>query len=346
MDIVDLRSDTHTLPTPEMRQAMAAAWVGDDVYGEDPTVNRLQEIAAERMGKEAGLFVASGTMGNLVAILAHCNRGDEVIMGNLGHTFLFEAGGASALGGIQANLLPTQSDGTLDPEMIEWAIRSGDIHEPPSRLVVLENTHNWSGGVPITADYTRTIGDLVHPRGLKLHIDGARIFNAAVALGVEAKVLSAPADSITFCLSKGLCAPVGSVLCGSEEFIQRARRIRKQVGGGMRQAGILAAAGIVALEKMVDRLGEDHSRARRLALGLKGIQSLDLGEHLPPTNMVFANLERKFPLSIEDVATRLEVHGIKVDVAGPRRIRMVTHHDIDDNGIERTIDAFHTIFRV
>ena len=288
---IDLRSDTVTHPTPEMRQAMAEAEVGDDVYGEDPTVNRLQELAAERMGKEAGLFVSSGTMGNLSAVLAHCGRGDEVILGNLGHTFLFEAGGISALGGVHPFTLPNRPDGTLDLAEIRCAIRGENEHNPISRLVILENTHNRCGGVPISVEYTRAVGDLAHGAGLKLHIDGARIFNASAALGSSAAELAAPADSVTFCLSKALCAPVGSVLCGSTEFIYRARRIRKQLGGGMRQAGVLAAAGLVALEKMVDRLSEDHFRARRLAEGLANIPGVVLHMGMPGTNMVFLELD-------------------------------------------------------
>ena len=263
--MIDLRSDTVTKPTPAMREAMASAEVGDDVYGEDPTVNRLEALAAEKMGKEAGLFVTSGTMGNLVAVLAHCRRGDEVIMGHLGHTFLFEGGGVSALGGVHPHTVFNQPDGTLALDDIENAIRPDNVHFPISRLVILENTHNRCGGVPLSQEYTDQVGDLAHRYGMSLHLDGARIFNAAVAAGVKAASLAEAADSVTFCLSKGLCAPVGSVLCGSMEFIQTARRIRKQVGGGMRQAGILAAAGILALENMVDRLSEDHRRARELA---------------------------------------------------------------------------------
>ncbi|HEY9089818.1 MAG TPA: low-specificity L-threonine aldolase, partial [Anaerolineaceae bacterium] len=262
MEIVDLRSDTVTKPTPAMRAAMANAEVGDDVMGEDPTINRLQEMAAERLGMEAGIFVPSGTMGNLTAILTHCNRGDEAIMGKRGHTFLFEAGGMSALGGVMAATIPNQPDGSLALDDITDALRNvDDPHHPLSRLLILENTQNRCGGTVLTPEYTRQAVDLAHAHGLSVHIDGARIFNAAVALGVPVSQVVAGADSVTFCLSKGLCAPVGSVLCGSREFINRTVRIRKQLGGGMRQAGILAAAGIIALEQMVDRLAEDHRRA-------------------------------------------------------------------------------------
>jgi threonine aldolase len=340
MDIVDLRSDTVTQPTEEMRAAMARAEVGDDVYGEDPTVNRLQEMAAGLMGKEAALFVPSGTMGNLAAILAHCARGDEMILGDRAHTFLFEAGGAAALGGIQPHTLPNQADGTLDLDDIEAAIRPDDPHYPISRLVSLENTHNRCGGVVLRVDYTRAVGELAHRHGLRLHLDGARIFNAATALGVRAAALAAPADSVTFCLSKGLCAPVGSVLCGTKEFIQRARRMRKMLGGGMRQAGIIAAAGIVALEKMVDRLSEDHRRARTLAEGLSRVPGLLIETDPPQTNMVFLSLADWVPLSAEVMLRRLENQGIRAGLVEARRFRLVTHLGIDDAAIERAVAAF------
>jgi threonine aldolase len=345
VDIIDMRSDTVTRPTPHMRAAMAAAEVGDDVYGEDPTINRLQEMAAERMGKEAGLFVPSGTMGNLAAVLAHCGRGDEVILGNLGHTFLFEGGGIAALGGVHPFVLPTQPDGTLTLDDIRAAIRGDDPHYPVSRLVTLENTHNRCGGVPLTPLYMDQIGQLAQETGLKVHLDGARIFNAAVALGVPAARLAAAADSVTFCLSKGLCAPVGSVLCGSRDFIYKARRIRKQLGGGMRQAGVLAAAGIVALEEMVDRLDEDHCRARNLARGLSNIPGLAVKHEMPPTNMVFAALDERADLSAQQVVQQLLAQGVKVGAVGPRRFRLVTHYWIDDEGVDRAIQAFQQVLK-
>jgi threonine aldolase len=291
MKIIDLRSDTVTKPTDEMRQAMAKAEVGDDVYGEDPTINRLQQMAAEMMGKEAGLFVSSGTMGNLLSVLSVCHRGDEVIMGNMGHTFLFEAGGISALGGVFPNTLPNQADGSLRLEDIEAAIRPDDIHDPISRMVILENTHNRCGGTVLSPQYTQAVADLAHQHHLHLHLDGARVFNAAVALGIPAAKVVEPADSVTFCLSKGLCAPVGSVVCGSRDFIQQGRRIRKMLGGGMRQAGILAAAGIVALEKMIPRLQEDHAKAKRLADSLREIPGIVFEMGFPQSNMVFPSHE-------------------------------------------------------
>lgn len=345
MEFVDLRSDTVTHPTPEMRQAMARAEVGDDVYGEDPTVNRLQEMAAEMLGHEAGLFVASGTMGNLVAILAHCQRGDEIILGNQAHTFRYEAGGISALGGVHSYQIPNQPDGTLNLDDIQAAIHPDDAHYPITRLVAIENTHNRCGGAALSVSYTQQVADLAHRNRLKLHIDGARIFNAAVALGVPAKALAAPADSVTFCLSKGLCAPVGSVLCGSKAFIQRAHRVRKMVGGGMRQAGVLAAAGIVALEKMVDRLAEDHARARKLAQGLQQLPGMVMDPGTPHTNMVYCSLAPEVPFDAAQAVERLKQMGVRVGQVGRRRFRLVTHYWIDDAAVERTVAAFAELLK-
>jgi len=348
MNFIDLRSDTVTQPTPEMRVVMANAEVGDDVYGEDPTVNRLQELAAERMGKEAGLFVASGTMGNLIAVLAHCQRGDEVIVGKKNHTYLHEAGGISALGGVHSCQLPNLPDGSLSLEDVAAAIRWDDPHEPVTRLICLENTHNACGGVYQTPEYTRQISAFAHARGLLVHLDGARIFNAAVALDEEmgvgarqvVRLLAGPVDSVTFCLSKGLCAPVGSVLCGSKPFIAKALRLRKMLGGGMRQAGILAAAGIIALEKMVDRLIEDHSRARKLAGGLRQVPGIVLDTGTPATNMVFFNLTEDVKWSTGEFANEIKKQGVLISDAGERRFRLVTHYWIDDAGVEKTIEAF------
>jgi threonine aldolase len=317
---------------------MAKADVGDDVFGEDPTVNRLQDMAAEMTGKQASLFVASGTMGNLAAILAHCGRGDEVIVGNKAHTFLYEAGGVSALGGIHSCQLPDQPDGSLALADIEAAIRSDDSHEPITRLICLENTHNRCGGTYQSAEYSRQVAEFAHARGLAVHLDGARVCNAAVAQGIEVKDLTAPMDSITFCLSKGLCAPVGAVICGSREFIRKAHRIRKMLGGGMRQAGVLAAAGIVALEKMTSRLAEDHTRAKYLAGGLKGIPGLAVIE--PATNIVFLSLDESVAYSDQEITNRLKEKGVLVGDAGPRGFRLVLHYWIDDAGVETTIAAF------
>ena len=344
MNFIDLRSDTVTYPTPAMRRAMAEAEVGDDVYGEDSTVNRLQEIAAGKLGKEAGLFVVSGTMGNLTAILTHCQRGDEVILGNKSHTFLFEAGGMSALGGVHPCQLPDQPDGTLDLAGIRSAIRENDDHEPISRLIALENTHNRCGGVALSLEYSRSVGELARQHDLQVHLDGARLFNAAAALGTSAKRLAEPADSVTFCLSKALCAPVGSVLCGSEAFIRSARRIRKQLGGGMRQAGVLAAAGIIALDEMVDRLAEDHQRAAKLAAGLAGTAGLALDPGTPFTNMIFMSLsEEHTNLLAGDVAGALREMKILVGVVGERSFRLVTHYWIDDQAVDMTLAAFRKV---
>lgn len=343
MDYVDLRSDTVTQPTSFMRKAMAQAEVGDDVYGEDPTINRLQNMAASMLNKEAGLFLASGTMANLVAVLAHCGRGDEVILGRLAHTFLYEAGGISALGGVHSSQLPNRPDGTILLEDIRSAIRSDDPHQPVSRLITLENTHNRCGGVALTAQYTQEAANLAHEHGLQVHLDGARIFNAAAALGVKAAELCAPVDSVTFCLSKGLCAPVGSILCGTKEFIARAHRLRKQLGGGMRQAGVLAAAGIVALETMVDRLVEDHNRAQLLAHGLRDIPCLALDPGTPFTNMVFLSLTGETPFDAAHIAAQLSKKGVRVGVTGARRFRLVTHYWIDDEAVDKAIDAFKLV---
>ncbi len=339
MGFIDLRSDTVTQPTPEMRQAMATASVGDDVFGDDPTVNALQEMAADLMGKEAALFVPSGTMGNLAALLAHCQRGDEVIIGNRNHSFLFEAGGLSALGGIHSCQLQNQPDGSLRPSEIESAIRPDDPHDPITRLVCLENTHNRCGGTVQTPGVTRAMAEVTHRHGLKVHLDGARLFNAAAALGVSAKELAEPADSVTFCLSKGLCAPVGSVLCGDREFIRRAHRARKMLGGGMRQAGVLAAAGIVALRKMTVRLSEDHRRARQLAEGLQTNRHLQLTMGMPATNMVFFDLGPEVQKSTAEIEHEMRSRGILVHASAPRQFRLVTHYWIDDEAVSKTISA-------
>ncbi len=343
MEYIDLRSDTVTHPTPAMREAMAKAEIGDDVYGEDPTINRLQEMAAELMGKERGLFVASGTMGNLSAVLAHCQRGDEVIVGNKAHTFLYEAGGISALGGIHSCQLPNHPDGSLALDDIEAAIRPDDPHDPITRLICLENTHNRCGGTYQTPEYVNQVSDFAHQRGLLVHLDGARIFNAAAAQNVSAKKLAEPVDSVTFCLSKGLCAPVGSVLCGSTDFIKKAHRLRKMLGGGMRQAGILAAAGIVALENMTGRLIEDHIRARNLAKGLKQIPGLSLDQDIPATNMVFLSLSPQVNTDANKIVGKLKDLGILAGDTGRRSFRLVLHYWIDDAGVEKAIAAFRSV---
>jgi len=340
MEYIDLRSDTVTKPTPEMREAMAEAEVGDDVFRDDPTVNRLEEMAAEKMGKEAALFVPSGTMGNLLALLTHCQRGDEIIVGNQSHVYLNEAGGMSALGGIQPCPIPNRKDGTLALDDILASIRDEDVHHPITRLICLENTQNICGGVPLTAEYTRQVGEIARDRNLSLHIDGARIFNAAVAQNVSVKELVEPADSVMFCLSKGLASPIGSMLVGTEKFVARARHIRKMLGGGMRQVGIIAAAGIISLEKMVDRLAEDHVRACKLADGLRRINGIDVDDGAPHTNMIYLNLSDAAKIDMEHLGKAMKTSGILLDIYHPRRLRLVTHYWIDDEAVEKSVVAF------
>lgn len=339
MDCIDLRSDTVTWPTPDMRDAMAHAAVGDDVFGDDPTVNRLQDEAARRLGKEAGLFVASGTMGNLVGVLAHCGRGDEVILGDKAHTFVYEAGGIAALGGVHPRTVPVQPDGTLPLEAIRAAIRGDNIHYPRTRLIALENTQGTVGGIPVSKAYDDSVGTIAREHGIALHIDGARIFNAATALDCDVADLVAAADSVTFCLSKGLCAPVGSLLVGPRDYIERARRIRKLVGGGMRQVGILAAAGLIALEKMTLRLAEDHENARLLAEGLADMPQFEVDLDRVQTNMVFFALRDDAGVSAPELAQRLETHGIRLMAMGERRFRAVTHYWIRHDDVIHVLVA-------
>jgi threonine aldolase len=343
--VIDLRSDTVTLPTPTMRQAMFEAKLGDDVYGEDPTVNRLEAIAAEKLGKEAAVFVPSGTMANLASLLTHCQRGDEAIMGHLSHTLLFEAGGSAAVGGIHPRTVQNQSDGTLDLDEVEDAIRSADNpHYPRTRLICLENTHNRCSGAVLSANYMADVRDLADHHGLAVHLDGARIFNAAVALGVQPAELTQHVDSVSFCLSKGLTAPVGSLVCGSEAFILGARRQRKLLGGGMRQAGVLAAAGIVAMESMIDRLVDDHQNARRLAAGLAQLPGIVLDLERIQTNIVIFELGPAAPSPAEFVSG-LAGQNVKMGAIGGRRLRAVTHHGIEASDIDRAIAAAEAILR-
>lgn len=336
MKTIDLRSDTVTLPTPKMRQTMREAPLGDDVFGEDPTARRLEELAAARVGKEAGLFVPSGTMANLIAILTHCARGEEVILGNQCHAFRYEAGGMSALGGVHPYQLENRPDGTIDIEAIAGAIRPDDVHYPRTRLICLENTHNRCRGAVLRPEYTGEVAGLADRHGLLIHLDGARVFNAAVALGRAASELTLHADSVSLCLSKGLAAPVGSVLCGPTDFIARARRVRKMVGGGMRQCGVIAAAGIVALEEMVDRLTEDHANARRLAEGLATVEGLSVDLDRVETNMVYFRLVTD-GLTSDELVERLADRGVKcmsLDIGG---FRMVTHYGIEQDDIDRAV---------
>jgi len=343
--IIDLRSDTVTLPTKEMREAMFRAEVGDDVYREDPTINKLEELAAEIMGKESALFVSSGTMGNLIAILVHCQRGDEAIMGNGGHTFLHEVGGMSALGGVFANVIPNQPDGTLSLLDIQEAVRDPDVHHPVTRLVILENTQNQCGGIPLDIDYMNKAGELVHGFQMKLHLDGARIFNAAIALNIPAKKIAQPADSVMFCLSKGLSAPIGSMLCGTKDFIEEARRMRKMLGGGMRQAGIIAAAGIISLKSMIDRLAEDHERASEIAKNLINIPFIGFDRGLPKSNMVFLQLTSDCRKSPQKIISELKELNILIGQCGPRNFRLVTHCWISDEDLPQIAGAFNRVLK-
>ncbi len=341
MQVIDLRSDTVTQPTPAMREAIYRAEVGDDVYGEDPTVNRLEAMSAELLGKEAALFVTSGTQGNLCALLAHCDRGDQVILGDKSHTFRYEQGGMASVGGLMPYLLPNQPDGTLRLEDIVAAVQPDNPHFPRSRLICLENTHNMCNGVPLKTAYVESVAALAREHNLRVHVDGARLFNAAVALDVPAREHVAATDSVTFCLSKGLCAPVGSVLCGSTEFIARARRARKVLGGGMRQAGFLAAAGIVALERIRPRLHEDHARARQLADGLAGIPGVAVNPVY--TNIVYFRLTEDAPLTAPEVEEALRQRDVLILSRDARSFRAVTHYWIDGADVERALATLREI---
>jgi threonine aldolase len=340
--LIDFRSDTVTFPSPAMRKAMYEAEVGDDTYGEDPTVNRLQDLSAQRLGKEAGLLVLSGTMGNLVSLLTHCGRGDEAIMGMRAHTFTSEQGGAAGLGGIHPHPLPAQPDGTLKIADIEGAIRPDNEHYPRTKLICIENTANNTGGQALDTTYMHSIGSLARKHNLKVHVDGARIFNAAVALGVDASALAADAESLTFCLSKGLACPVGSVIVGDHAFIQEARRNRKIVGGGMRQAGVWAAAGIVALNEMIERLEDDHVNAKTLATGLANVGGIRVDPAVVQTNMLFFELTTD-KVSPQQLASRLIEKGVVIGSGPSRRIRMVTHYGIEPAHIAHAISAFQQV---
>ncbi len=345
MDTIDLRSDTVTHPTPEMREAMAHAIVGDDVYGEDPTVNQLEAEAAQMLGKEAGLFVTSGSMGNLVAIMTHCNgRTDEIILGNKAHIFRYETGSASALGGVHLHTIPNQPDGTLRLEDIQTAIREDDPHFPRTKLICLENTQGTLGGVALPKSYIDDVGKIAKQHNLKLHIDGARIFNAATELNIPVDELVASADSVTFCLSKGLCAPVGSVLVGSREFIDEARRMRKLLGGAMRQAGILAAAGLISLRMMTKRLDEDHKTARTIGEGIQNIAGIHVKSiH---TNFVFFEVLPTAKLSPQELIDKLDAeYRIKLSLypGYTHTFRIVTHYWVTPERAQVVIRALRTL---
>jgi threonine aldolase len=343
MKIIDLRSDTVTHPTDAMRRAMFEAEVGDDVFGEDPTVNRLEALAAQKMGKEAALFTASGTMSNLIAVLTHTQHGNEILLGSQAHIFWYEVGGTAALGGVLTHTIKNDANGQLPLDEIEKSIRSKDIHFPETTLLCLENTQNRCGGAVLSPEYTKEAAQMAHRHGLKVHLDGARIFNASVALGIDATELTKEVDTVGFCLSKGLSAPIGSLLCGSKEFIERARKRRKMLGGGMRQVGIIAAAGIVALETMIDRLAEDHLNARKLAEGLKRIQGIKLGQEKVETNIVMFDVMPPFTGS--QFITPLLTSGVKIGYRGSNSYRAVTNRMVNSDDIDYALNQIELVCR-
>ena len=342
MQVIDLRSDTVTLPSPEMRRAISEAELGDDGWGEDPTVNKLEAVAAERLDKEAGLLVASGTMGNLVSVLAHCQRGDEMIVGDQAHIFTSEVGHYAALGSISIQTIPNDDRGMIDPQAVEQAIRPSALTAPRTALVCLENTHNRASGTALTPRDMAAVAQVAHARGLPVHLDGARIFNAAVALGLPVAELVQEADSVTFCLSKSLACPVGSVVCGGKEFIARARKYRKMVGGGMRQAGIIAATGLVALEGMVARLAEDHENARRLARGLALIPGLSLITEDIQTNIVIVEVHDR---PAHEYLKALAERGVRAAPNVGQRIRFVTHYGTNAEDIDAALEVIEAVAR-
>ncbi len=342
MKKIDLRSDTVTLPSPTMREAMLRAELGDDVFGDDPTVNRLQAVAAERFGKEAALLVPSGTMANLVSVLVHCPRGTEAILGDKSHTFIYEGGGIAAFGGVHPHTLPNQEDGTIRLEDIRSAIRVENDHFPRTRLISLENTHNKCSGTPLSPGYIASVSEIAREHRLKLHVDGARIFNAAVAQNLDVSDLVKDVDSVSFCMSKGLAAPVGSVICGTKDFIYEARRIRKALGGGMRQAGVLAAAGLFALGDIVPQIQRDHDNAKKLAEGIAQIPGLHVDHSKVKTNIVYFELADT-PLSADEVVARSDKMGVRFLATSARQFRMVTHYGVDTRDIQKTLDVLESI---
>jgi len=339
-DVVDLRSDTVTVPTRAMRDAMARAEVGDDVYEEDPTVRRLEALAAARMGTEAALLVTSGTQGNLVSVLAHTRGGQEIVLDADCHVFNSEGAGPAVFGGLQTFPIKT-ARGFLEPDQVRAAIRGPDIHKPVTGLICLENTHNRHGGTCCTPEEIAAVAEVAHAAGVPVHLDGARLFNAAVALKRPAADFVRPVDSVTFCLSKGLGAPVGSLVCGSRDFVTRARRARKHLGGGMRQAGVLAAAGIIALESEVDRLAEDHANGRRLAEGIAALPRCRVDLATVQTNIVIFRVDR--PGGATALKAGSEARKVKIHQIGPDAIRCVTHKDVDSEDVARALDAFREI---
>jgi len=347
MDRIDFRSDTVTWPTASMRQAMANAPVGDDVYGEDPSVNALEALAAQMLGKEAALLVSSGTMGNTVAILAHTRRGDEAILGIDSHVMMSEAGGMAYLGGVMPRPLATDRTGKMGLGEVFKAVNPDDPHYPATRLILVENSYGSKNGYPIEPAYFQQIHNIAQENGLAVHMDGARVFNAAAALGLDVREMTQHLDSISFCLSKGLSAPVGSILCGSTDFIHKARRVRKVLGGAMRQAGVIAAAGIVALEDMVDRLTIDHENAQKLAAGLSKIEGLSVDLDLIKTNIIFCRVNQDLNLSAQGIADELKKRAnIWVDVDDVWKLRFVTHCWVGEPEVDLLLKHLRLIIRI
>ncbi|RST72792.1 low-specificity L-threonine aldolase [Siminovitchia acidinfaciens] len=338
---IDLRSDTVTTPTEKMRDAMRDAVVGDDVYGEDPTINRLEQLAAEIVGKEAALFVTSGTQGNQVAVLSHTQRGDEVILEERSHIFYYETAGLATIAGVQTRTIKG-INGQMPVAEIAAAIREEDVHCPKTGLICLENTHGDSAGSILPLSYMEDVYQVSRQHQIPVHLDGARLFNAAVGLGVDPKEITKYTDTVQFCLSKGLSAPMGSILAGPKELIERARKWRKMLGGGTRQAGIIGAAGIVALEEMIDRLQEDHTHAKALAEGLALIDGIDIDAESVETNMIMFSIGQ-LGMTAEEFVSRLNKFGVLANPAGPNRIRFVTHREISMDDIDKTIEAVKNI---
>lgn len=335
-EVIDLRSDTVTKPTDEMREAMKSAEVGDDVHRDDPTVIELEELAADMMGKEAGLFVSSGTQGNTTSILTHTTPGEELILGKNCHIYKYEVGGFASLGGLSPRLIP-DDEGYMDTKEMEESVVSDNIHHPETSLICIENTHNVAGGVPLSVEYTKEVSDIAKDYDLKLHLDGARIFNAATALDVDVKELTGPVDSVQFCLSKGLSAPIGSLIVGNEEFIERARKNRKRLGGAMRQVGVIAAPGIIALKKMTKRLEEDHKNARKLTTGLKKL-GFPINPNRFQTNIIRINTSF-LNIMAEEFCSKLKEAGILALAMDKYMVRFVTHREIEKEYIEYALDV-------
>ncbi len=342
MPLIDLRSDTITQPTDAMREAMARAKVGDDVFDEDPTIHELQGLAADMLGMEAALFLPSGTMGNLISVLAHCGRGDEILLGDRSHIFLNEGGGVAAFGGIHPRTIRNEPDGTLQPELIAEAVRAADLHYPPSRLLCLENTHNYCGGTALSVEYMAEAETVARKHGLSVHLDGARLFNAATALGVDARDIARHVDSVMISLSKGLSAPVGSLVAGSREFIQNSRKLRKMAGGGMRQAGHLAAAGLLGLREQVPKLAQDHALAKALAEGIAATPGLKIDPATVQTNILFFKMDGA-GLSPGEFVKQLKNKDILILEIEPGTFRAVTHRQVTRDMIEVTLTAMREI---